>query len=213
MKRYLILGALFCAPTAFAGSSAREGFNFGALARMVSNQDSQALQAGTSTQSMSTTAVSPFVGFTLGKYINLGVSLTSENTSVTNKLTQAGRTDTTTEVHDLKGASVFGRLLFAKYMFLEAGAGVYQGTVKVANATLVGEGSYSGSNSQETHSGTGYGLHGGGGVEIPVGLGWFVVTSMQARQVQMTEILNQKASNQLSNVKTELQFGLIQYLQ
>ena len=214
MRRLAIIAAMLgvVATPAFARSQ-REGFNFGVSLRSLNDTSSQSIENGSQRQSTSTVAASPFAAFVIGDYFDIGLSIASERITTVVSTTQNGQVFTNTLDQQLRGASPFVRLLFAKYMFLELSGGVYQSVVKNTRASIVGDGNYTGSQETTTHSGNGYGYGAGGGLEIPVGLGWYVTTSMFVRQIQMNEVVTQNDSNRLDSAKTELQFGFTQYLQ
>lgn len=211
--KYLALAGLLIAPSAYAMNAQRTGVNFGTRIRVENDTNTQQTATGTDTQNHNTLAVSPFVGYVAGTYFDLGLAFTSEKATTTDTLQSNGITSSNQEDVELKGASPFARLLFAKYMYLEIGFGVYQSTTKTCQADITGTSSFNGSSNNESHTGTGYGYHAGGGVEIPVGLGWFVTTGVYVRSVVMSEFIDRNTSNKLSNTKTELEFGITQYLQ
>jgi hypothetical protein len=206
------------APRAEARGAKREGFNFGTTVDVVSRTDRS--QAGdgqdrNARNDSTTSGISPYVGYAFGP-LNLGlVYATDTTTTKTVEDSADGNTTTTrTSATEMRGMSLFARFLFGTYFFFEGGGGLYEQTREVTIETKVrdGEGAFTGNEDHYSLRSVGPGYHAGGGLELPMGAGFFFTTAYQVRIVQLRDpdgdtLGRKRAQSQ----KREVLFGLAYY--
>lgn len=217
MIRYAAPLILLLSSTAYAKrGDQRDGFNFGVQFRLMSDErSSDDPNGGKTTDTITSLAANPFIGYAIGGILGLGLSFTGETTTVDETKTSldgSGTTNTLTK-QTLRGVSPFVKLLFAKVMYLETGVGVYTGTTTKTSSTLAGSSSFSGNSQSTTTSGSGYGYHFGGGLEVPMGAGFFFNSAFYYRQINLTDYVDRSTSIGMGGSKTEVQFGITEYLQ
>ena len=222
----IILAFISSVAVARGRSSDREGFNFGTSIKMQTGDDrtysggdhDKSVQVKSSSQSLN-----PYVGYSINGLFNLGVVVMMDNiASETTEKSKDGNQelirikDTTS-----KGASLFGRFLFGKVMFLELGGGIYHEKTKYENETksLVDDGTFSGQKEEYEVTGIGPGYHFGGGVEIPMGEGFYFSTAYLIKVFQLrnssegnTGGLDLFGKKRAYDQRRELQFGISHYL-
>jgi hypothetical protein len=217
MLKLFTLGAcLVLASPAYARRDrGRDGANFGAQVRMLSDSNSTETSAQDGTHSTTTAALSPFVGYSFGGILGLGLSFAGESTTVLDKVTPKESNETLEKETriTLSGTSLYTKLLFAYVMYMEAGIGVYKADVSQTSRTITGYDSFSGNSETQAYSGVGYGYHFGGGLEIPMGVGFYFNSALYWRQIKMKDVIDKNNSIDLNSKKTELQFGITHYLQ
>jgi hypothetical protein len=192
----LILGILvgaFTAPEAHARRSDREGFNFGVGIRAVGQSDDQkGLDGSANSRSKSQSqAVHPRVGFAFAEHFNVGLSgyfetLDNEQSFVSQDGNQQiDRQSSTT----IKGGSLFGRFMFAKFMHFEAGFGLYdrRTMVKDTYTNKNSDGGFEGTEDAKSTRGVGPGYHVGLGLEVPITNGFFFSSDFVLRAAQIRD--------------------------
>lgn len=192
----------------------REGVNFGVSVRAGSETwEAPANDGSDAKVEVSSTAASPFVGYSFGT-INIGVMAVNESTKyVETRPLEDGSNSVETRSGNLGGAGVFSRLLFGRFFFFELGAGIYKGSLSSSSEIARDDGAgYSGDRTSSSLSGTGYGIHYGGGLEIPIADGFHMSAAYIAREVRLSGFEKETKAS-LSRERGELSFGLIHYLQ
>jgi hypothetical protein len=198
----------------------RQGFNFGTNIRMMTDND-QFLPTGNDNKSSkihrSSHAVSPFVGYAFKEFLNLGVNVYYENSEVEEKghdnpMTMEKFYQNSTSV---KGAGVFGRFLFARVMFFEAGLGIYDQKVtsRIETRSIKGK-NFEGSVQSDEARGMGPGYHLGGGLELPITEGFYFTTSYLMRMYHLRDYKPQAqdlGAKRAREQRRELTFGIMHY--
>ena len=196
----------------------REGFNFGTGLRLAGSVDTTFASDNSNKNSENSTsgqAVTPYVGYAFN-YFNLGMSFYQEKV---NQTIQETSTDGQQQIKrsssaTTQGASLFGRLLFGKVMFLELGGGYYSNKVAVENEvkTLNG-GTFQGTSNSYSLNTAGLGGHYGAGLELPVINGFYFTGSYIVRIMQLRDMSSgtELGTKKSSSEKHELDFGLAYY--
>ena len=205
MNHILIIMALILAPEAFAKKSKRTGFNFGTTVRALDDSRMTGDEDVT-IQSQSSKAVSPYVGYAFSGYFNLGLSIFIEENTLKWESEEGGRSLTVEDTTSIRGGMIFSRLLFGKFFFLEAGIGGAHGTVRKAT-TIVENNTLS--ETESTQGGAGIGYQAGGGLEAPIGLGFYFTSAFYHRSLDLRDV---QSNQKLATSKSEFVFGLAHYL-
>ncbi len=207
-------------------SSDREGFNFGTSVKLNVGDD-RTYAGATSDKNVqvksSSQSLNPYVGYSFSGLFNVGLLVMMEDSgSKTIERSQDGSQELTRSKDTVsKGASLFTRFLFGKVMFLELGGGVYHESTHYNNETRLAEadGTFNGQKEEYDVSGIGPGYHFGGGVEIPMGEGFYVSSSYLIKVFQLRNSDNAPAAGldlfgkkRAYEQKREIQFGISHYL-
>ena len=217
MRNFYIVLIILISNSAF-GKDRREGFNFGTGLRLVGSQDSTFASSNSDKNSQNETsgqAVTPYAAYAF-QYVNLGVSFYQEKVAQTIQETstdgqqQIKRASTS----ETKGASLFGRLLFGKVMYLELGGGYYANKVAVDNEVKnLSGGTFQGTTNSYSLNTAGVGGHYGAGIELPVVNGFYFTGSYIIRIMQLRDMSgdSELGTKKSSSEKHELGFGLAYY--
>ena len=217
----ILMMALIAEP-ALAKKSKRRGFNFGASiqARGSGLVTNSSVETGNKiNEKVETSSMNPHIGYVVTENLNIGLAMTKESVISESKETSAtGDSDFYRKSEaDLSGTSIFARFLFANYVYFEAGAGLYERSVKTTQTarTDIVRSSFVGSETVSNTKGIGTGYNYGIGLEFPIAKsGFFFTSSYNFRFYQLRDTGNdieigKKAGS--SNSK-ELNFGLTHYL-
>lgn len=221
-----IIASISSVAMARGRSSDRNGFNFGTSVKMQTGDD-RTFSGGDSDKNVqvksSSQSINPYMGYSINGLINLGIVVMMDDIhSETIEKSQDGnqelirKKDTTS-----KGASLFGRFLFGKVMFLELGGGVYHEKTKFENETKSNteDGAFEGQREEYDVTGIGPGYHFGGGVEIPMGGGFYFSTAYLVKVFQLrnssdgnTGGLDLFGKKRAYDQRRELQFGVSHFI-
>ena len=205
MKLLILLLSMSFASDAFARRSKRKGFNFGTTIRLLSDSR-QISDEKIEIKEHTSNAVSPYIGYSFG-LINIGVSAFVESSSTVFEVKDGSETTTIRDSTTTGGAHAFSRLLFGKFFFLEAGVGGAKITA-TKNSSLLSDNIIS--NESFESSGVGLSYQVGGGLEAPIGLGFFFTSGFYNRSLILKDVQNVNKS--LNSTKSEFVFGIAQYL-
>lgn len=218
----VVLASMAIAPVAEARRSQREGFNFGTSVRMLNTDDraNADLAAGTKNvrQSSTSQSVSPYLGWVFGDALNLGVMGVME-TATSDRREQSLDGQSTYARYQksyIRGASVFGRFLFANVLFFEGGFGVYEQNISVREEKrdVTGSDLFVGETGEYGVKGSGLGYHVGGGIELPIVDGFHFTTTYLIRVFQIRDVNGDAVSAKKGQQeRRELSFGLSYYYQ
>jgi hypothetical protein len=219
----MLAAASFALPAtpAQARRASREGLNFGTTVRLLDNDERTIAGLGSDKNTKmesSSQAVNPYIAYAF-ESLNIGLMASVESkASRLEEQSEDGseKTTRTTDV-DGKGGSLFARFLFGNVFFFVGGVGLYQEKQKVSIETKRSvdgsEGEFTGDLDEYQVEGIGPGYHVGGGLELPMGAGFFFSTAYQVRTVQLRDHaggseLGRKRSQQQ---KREVLFGISHY--
>jgi hypothetical protein len=215
-----VCGALVATP-AQARRGQREGFNFGTTVRILDNDERTIAGLGSDKNTKlesSSQAVNPYIGYAF-EYLNIGLmaSVESKASRLEEKSDDGTKTTTRTTDVDGHGASLFARFLFGNVFFFEGGVGLYKEKQKVSIETKTQQGDggeFAGDLDEYEINGIGPGYNVGGGLELPMGAGFYFTSAYQVRIVQLRDHdhgseLGRKRSQEQ---KREVLFGISHYV-
>lgn len=218
-----IASLIFISNTAFAKKDKRDGFNFGTGISLDSSND-QTKNQGENNNSFqtksSTQGFSPYIGYSFSGVFNLGLNFfvgEEEKKEVEQNgdgKTLNDRNSNTTS----KSASIFGRFLFGKILYFEAGFGVYKESTSINNTLAISvEGErVSGTVEDYSINGSGVGYHVGAGFEIPTGAGFYFTGSYLTKVYRINDggsLFGESDKKNAYQQKRLLTFGLAHYYQ
>jgi len=218
--KIIIMAAIGSSSIAEAKRNPRDGVNFGIGLRLfdAANQTNGQGDENDSQKNSETTAIHPYLGIVLGDHFNLGISGMFEEQSSKDSFTskdgdqEIERTSNAT----MKAGNIFLRFMFAKYMYFEAGIGLYDQRIKITDEyrDLDASGNFTGERAQNDSHGAGPGYHLGGGVEIHITNGFFVTANYLYRAIQLRDYdSDSEIGRKRSRIeKRELTFGLAHYV-
>jgi len=216
----ILMATLGISSIAEAKRNPRDGINFGVGLRMfdIVNRTNGQGDEKDSQKNSETTAVHPYVGIVLGDHFNLGISGMFEEQSNKDSFTSKDRDQEIerTSSSTMKSGNLFLRFMFAKYMYFEAGFGLYDQKVKVTDEykQLDASGNFTGERTEYNSHGAGPGYHLGGGVEMHITNGFFVTANYLYRAIQLRDYdSNDEIGRKRSRLeKRELTFGIAHYV-
>lgn len=219
MATAITVSTLLWTGIAEARRDQRDGFNFGATVRVQNDNDSTSSadnQDGAVHTRGTSQAVNPYVGYSTGLF-NFGVATTFENRTVSTdeKLSSLPETIHRETESNLKAASIYGRLQFGGVMFMEVGAGMYAESVKVdiEQKSDTSAKNFEGTRNSYELSGTGPGYHMSGGVELPMGNGFFLNAAYTVRIFSLRDVVDGDYGKKSAfEQRRELTFGIAHYL-
>jgi len=199
----------------------REGFNFG-LSVLTTGDDSKLYPSRVSDKtrqvSNSVSGYSPFLGYSFDVFaIGMKFGRYNETLSTEEHLssdpTKRNKLSSSTS---MSTASLFSRINFGGYFFLEAGAGVYKESIDIDNEYVsdLGDGIFEGKSEIYNISGSGIGSHFGGGFEVPMAKSGFFLTGEYMRQAYSVRESNTSLSvgqKQSARIRSALNLGLAYY--
>jgi hypothetical protein len=218
----LALCLTFVSGEAFARkSSSREGFNFG-LSVLTTADNSKLYPSKVSEKtrevSNSVEGYSPFMGYSFDTFsLGLKFGQYSESLSTTERSSlDPSKVNRLSSMTAMRHASLFGRLNFGGYFFLELGAGLYKEAVTINNEYVseLGDGIFEGKTEHYNLTGTGSGSHFGGGFEVPMSKTGFFLTGEYIRQTYVIKEASTAitvGAKQSSRVRNALNLGLAYY--
>ncbi len=225
MKRIATLASLIMvclSSEAFARkSSGREGFNFG-LSVLTTADNSKLYPSKVSEKtrevSNSVEGYSPFIGYSFDTFtLGLKFGQYSESLSTTERSSlDPAKVNRLSSITAMRHASLFGRLNFGGYFFLELGAGLYKEAVTIDNQYVseLGDGIFEGKSEHYNLNGTGSGSHFGGGFEVPMSKTGFFLTGEYIRQtyaIKEASTAITVGAKQSTRVRNALNLGLAYY--
>jgi len=202
-------------------SSGREGFNFGLSVLTTADKSNlypSKVSEKTREVSNSVEGYSPFIGYSL-ETLSLGLKfgqyseslVTTERSSL-----DPSKVNRLSSITAMRHASLFGRLNFGGYFFLELGAGLYKESVTIDNQYVseLGDGIFAGKSEHYNLNGTGAGSHFGGGFEVPMSKTGFYLTGEYIRQTYVIKEASTSitvGAKQSARVRNALNLGLAYY--
>ena len=162
--------------------------------------------------------MNPYLGYSFGTF-SLGLSFSTE--SDRRSLVETAEDGSEELIRDTekstRGTSLYSRFLFGKYFFFEFGAGVYKQKQKIETQikrNIAESGSFDGEESSNVIEGVGPGYHMGGGLEVPMGGGFFFTSAYQVRILQLRdhEGGSSLGAKRSFEQRRELLFGLAHYM-
>jgi hypothetical protein len=223
-RQLLLLTALLIAQSEQAWarrSSGREGINFG-LSVLTTADHSKLFPSKVSDKSRkvenSVAGYSPFIGYsfeTVSLGLKFGQYSESLSTSEVSTLDPSKRNDFSSST-SMRNTSLFARLNFGGYFFLEVGGGLYKETTAVHNEYVsnFGDGIFEGKSEIYSLNGSGSGSHYGGGFEVPMSKTGFFLTGEYMRQnyiIKESSTTLVVGATQSSRVRSALNLGLAYY--
>jgi hypothetical protein len=211
---------LLPATPAWARRNQREGFNFGTTVRILDTDERTLAGVGSDKNTKvesSSQAVNPYIGYAFGSF-NLGLVMSAE--TKTQSIEEIDATDGTKTTRQSetsgKGGSIFVRFLFGNWFFFEGGGGLYQEVVKVNTETKrpsESDGEFTGEEDSYTVKGVGPGYHVAGGIELPMGGGFYFTTAYQMRMLSLRDHVSgaDLGRKRSQTQKREVLFGISHY--
>lgn len=222
LKAMVVLLALLSSSHALARRGpAREGFNFG-LSVLTTGDDSKLFPSKVSDKtrqvSNSVSGYAPFIGYSFDVF-SLGMKFGryTENLSTEEHLAaDPTKKSKLSSLTNMNHASVFSRVNFGVYFFLEVGAGVYKESINIDNEYVsdMGDGLFTGKSEVYSITGSGVGSHFGGGFEVPMAKSGFYLTGEYMRQSYSVRESNTSLAigqKQSSRIRSALNLGLAYY--
>lgn len=216
----LVLG-LATPATAWARKNEREGFNFGASFRLLdATESSQDNPDNPSKSKNSGQSISPHIGWAFDEMFNFGVALNFENKALLEKdKSKDGNLEISRDKQtSTKSAGVFGRFLFAKVLYFEAGIGMYEQRRATTNEYSAASGddgsSYTVRKESFNTRGLGLGYNAGIGLEVPAAAGFYITSALVQRSYSLRDYSGGSSlgdGKQKISTK-EISFGISHYV-
>ena len=201
--------------------SGREGLNFG-LSVLTTGDNSKLFPSKVSDKSRkvdnSVTGYTPFIGYSFETFtFGLKFGQYTEQLSTTEISTlDPNKKNELTSTTSMRNTSLFARINFGGYFFLELGGGLYRETTAVHNEYVsnLGDGIFEGKSEIYSLNGSGGGSHYGGGFEVPMSKSGFFLTGEYMRQnykIKESSTALVVGATQSSRIRSALNLGLAYY--